>query len=274
MTMSLWEHDLGLQCFEGAPEVMAQAHRHQDIEINVVVAGHLTYLFGGRYVEVSAGTTALFWAAIPHQLLSAASDSHVWWLNLPLSAVLSWGLDGAVLGKSLRGWPVLGAQGPSTGRFGLWSAELNGPDAELRAVALLETQAYVRRLLHGAEAGQPPVTQPQGDGSVGRATTMARYIAHHFADNITVADIAGTVHLHPRYAMTIFRRITGLTVGRYLEQCRVAEVQRLLLTTDATISEVAHAAGFNSVSRLYASFTTACGQSPAAYRRLYRHPPG
>lgn len=274
MTTSLYEHDLGLACFEGAPGVMDQAHRHQDIEINVVVTGHLAYLLGGQYVEVTAGTTALFWAAIPHQLLSTAPGSHAWWLNLPLSTVLTWGLDGAVLGRSLRGGPVVVAQGPSSGRFDRWSTELNGPDAELHDVALLETQAYVRRLIHDAETERPPDAPPHQGGAVGRATAMARYITQHFTENITAADIAGVVHLHPRYAMTVFRRVTGLTVGRYLEQCRIAEAQRLLLTTDATIAEVAHAAGFGSVSRLYASFTPACGRSPAAYRRTYRHPSG
>ncbi|MGN9811659.1 helix-turn-helix domain-containing protein [Micromonospora sp. BQ11] len=276
MTMSLWEHDLGLDCWQGTPEVMSRAHRHQDIEINIVETGGLAYLYGGRRVELRAGTTALFWAAIPHQLLTATPDAHVWWLNLPLATVLSWGLDRAVLDRALRGWPVVVSQGPSAGRFGRWSGELTGGDAELRVIALLEAQAYVRRLLYATEAqtDAPPVAHVQEDGAVGQVTTMARYVAHHFAERITVADVADTVHLHPRYAMTIFRRVTGLTIGRYLDQCRVAEGQRLLLTTDATIAEVAHAAGFGSVSRLYASFTATCGQSPAAFRRSYRHVPG
>ncbi|MEH0934695.1 helix-turn-helix domain-containing protein [Micromonospora psammae] len=274
MTSSLLEHDLGLSCWEGTPGVMSRAHRHQDIEINIVEEGGLAYLFGGRYVELGAGTTALFWAAIPHQVLTATPDAHVWWLNLPMDTVLSWGLDRAGLDRSLRGWPVVVPQDSSTGRFRQWSTELAGGDAELRAIALLETQAYVRRLLHARETDPPPVTQRQEDGAVGQVTTMARYAARHFAERISVADVADTVHLHPRYAMTIFRRVTGLTIGRYLEQCRVAEAERLLLTTDATVTEVAHAAGFGSVSRLYASFTAACGQSPAAYRRTYRLPPG
>jgi AraC-like DNA-binding protein len=66
--------------------------------------------------------------------------------------------------------------------------------------------------------------------------------------------------------MTLFRETVGTTLGAYLTRCRMAEAQRLLLTTGMTTSEIAHAAGFGSQSSFYAHFTRSCQVSPSAYR--------
>jgi transcriptional regulator GlxA family with amidase domain len=70
--------------------------------------------------------------------------------------------------------------------------------------------------------------------------------------------------------MTLFRESVGTTVGSYLTRCRVAEAQRLLVTTAMTAAEVAHAAGFGSQSSFYTHFTRACGLSPSSYRKRLR----
>ena len=49
-----------------------------------------------------------------------------------------------------------------------------------------------------------------------------------------MADVAAAVHLHPSTAAAVFRRAMGVSIGEYLAQCRVAEAQRLLISTDAT----------------------------------------
>lgn len=266
---AVWEHDIGLACYSGPTRVMERAHRHHDIEINVVSGGTLGYLYGGRYIEVTPRMTAMFWASIPHQLVSVPEGTFVQWLNLPLATVLPWGLNANALAGLLRGVPVQVPIRRAVPRFADWSVELAGADDELREIALLEIQAYVRRLTREGLC-QTGFAADDVDGDVGRVATMAHFVATHCRERITVSDVAASVHLHPHYAMTLFRRVIGLTVGRYLEQCRIAEAQRLLLTGEASTSDVAHSAGFGSVSRFYASFTASCGQSPAAYRRAYR----
>jgi transcriptional regulator GlxA family with amidase domain len=53
----------------------------------------------------------------------------------------------------------------------------------------------------------------------------------------------------------------------YLTQYRVAHAQRLLVTTDLPVLEIALACGFNSLSRFYAAFKKICGRSPRTYRQ-------
>ena len=99
---------------------------------------------------------------------------------------------------------------------------------------------------------------------------MASHVATHFREPLAVADVAGAVHLHPSTAAAVFRREMGVTIGEYLAQCRVAEAQRLLISTDATTSEIALRAGFGSTSRFYERFVRDTGIAPAAYRRAMR----
>lgn len=102
--------------------------------------------------------------------------------------------------------------------------------------------------------------------SMQRVTTMAQFIMGHFREPITTADVAEAAHLNTHYAMSLFRRSVGTTLGEYLTRCRVSEAQRLLVTTTLSASEIAHAAGFGSQSSFYAQFVKLCEASPGEYR--------
>ncbi len=266
----------GLACWSGQARLMARAHRHDDIEVNLAEGGSLTYLFGGVPVEIAPGTAAAFWAAVPHQLVGAPEETRVHWITIPLGIFLRWGVAGALVGRLLQGQPLLASAGIDTtglgdvAGFARWSSDLADGDADLRTIALLEIEAWVRRLARHAGPVLAEHTHPDSDeASVPRAAAMARFVAARFRDPISVGDVASSVHLHPHYAMGLFRSVVGTTLGAYLTQCRVAEAQRLLLTTDATMSEIAHAAGFGSQSRFYSCFTAACREPPGAYRRRH-----
>jgi len=70
----------------------------------------------------------------------------------------------------------------------------------------------------------------------------------------------------PQYAMTLFHSVTGFAVAEYLNRCRVAEAQRLLISSEANVSDVGFAAGFGSVSQFYDRFTSSCGTTPRQFR--------
>ena len=92
----------------------------------------------------------------------------------------------------------------------------------------------------------------------------------HHRSPIAVADIAASVHLTPSHAMTVFRRTAGVTLSDYVTMCRVAEAQRLLLTTSMKVTEIAEDAGFGSLSSFYEHVSAACGMTPREYRRQGR----
>lgn len=266
-----------LKCWQGNAPRMPGPHRHDDIEVNLVFDNPLRYLFGGTPVQVRPAQVGIFWAAMPHRLIDCADNwgSYVCWLHLPLGIVLQWGLPEPVIAEILRGRPLLRNVADShrldAETFAQWATDLASGAPERRDIALLEIQAQLRRLVHATpEVAPPPHEWTDADDVVRHASAMARFAATHFREPVTAADVAASAHLHPNYAMTIFHRVLDTTIGAYLTQWRVAEAQRLLLTTPETTSEIAAAAGFGSPSAFYSAFARACGQPPGAYRRSYR----
>lgn len=261
----------GLSCWHGRAVLMSAAHRHDDIEVNLASGGGLDYLIGGASVRVEPYRLAMFWASLPHQLVAADPGASMSWLCIPIGMFLSWPVDEQFRLRVLRGQPIQSSVPAADAvRFDCWESDLDATaGADRAAIATLEIEAWVRRLALAATGtirGQSPAP-----GSRTRdAGVMAAFIAAHVAEPITVADVAAAVSLHPHYAMAVFKESFGLSIGSYLTGCRVAEAQRLLITSDRSVADVGLAAGFASQSRFYAAFRGTCGVAPAAYRRAHQ----
>ncbi|WP_431797319.1 AraC family transcriptional regulator [Microbacterium kunmingense] len=130
-------------------------------------------------------------------------------------------LPGGFIGSLLAGDLVLVSEGAGLAlaeRAELWAGALEHEpgDAERRA-AELEVEALLRRI-----AARRTEVAPGHPGVKGTAGEMAAFISERSGDDLRVEDVARHVHLQGQYAMTLFRRALGITIGEYLLQCRVA----------------------------------------------------
>jgi AraC family transcriptional regulator, transcriptional activator of pobA len=66
-----------------------------------------------------------------------------------------------------------------------------------------------------------------------------------------------------------FKRITGKTFMQYLNFVRVREAEKLILTTDKNISEIAQDVGFAGVSGFNKAFKKEKHLSPIAYKKQH-----
>lgn len=252
----------------GEPDVMPAFHRHKEVELNWVASGEMTYLFGGARTVLGPGRLAVFWAAIPHRVTHLAPGTQFYCVHLPLSLFLRWRLPGGLTERLLGGEMVREPDAADRDRlqFEQWQRDMKDPAPEVRHAVHLELEARLCRLARRlAPAGSSPAP-PADTRTVSKVEEMAGWMGEQYAEAITAADVARAVGLHPKYAMSLFRRHCGMTLGEYLTQQRLSQAQRLLVTTDRKIIDIAFAAGFGSVSRFYEAFTHACGQSPRAYR--------
>ena len=251
----------------GEPGVMPAFHRHKEVELNWVASGEMTYLFGGARAVLGPGRLAAFWAAIPHRVTKLAPGTQFYCVHLPLPLVLRWRLPGGLTERLLGGELVREPEEADGDRrlFERWRQDMVDPVPEARHVVHLELEARLCRLARRlALAGVPAPCADER--TLSKVEEMAGWIGEQYAEGITAADVARAAGLHPKYAMSLFRRHCGMTLGDYLTQQRLSQAQRLLVTTDMKIIDIAFAAGFGSVSRFYEAFTRTCGQSPRAYR--------
>ena len=71
---------------------------------------------------------------------------------------------------------------------------------------------------------------------------------------VTEADAASFVNLSYSYYSKLFRRVVGKNFNDYLTTVRINEAERLLLSTEQTITEIALATGFATSSHFIEKF--------------------
>jgi AraC-like DNA-binding protein len=268
----------GLACVLWSPTPMLRPDRHNEVELNFLQSGSLTYLLGGQHVTVEAGRLVSFWGAIPHQILKWETTTPYFVLTLPLASFLSWGVPDRLAHALLAGELV---RDPAPTRedghqFRRWLTDFqSGRPLRIR-VAELEVQARLLRLAcempGDRTSARPRAHAALPSPSLSRADRIACYIARYYAAPLTADRIAKAVGLHPNYAMRLFRNAFGTTMVDFLVQHRLSHAQRLLVTTDDPVIDVASAAGFQSLSRFNEAFKRACGCAPRDYRKAHRDP--
>jgi AraC family transcriptional regulator, melibiose operon regulatory protein len=272
----------GLTCVRWSPSPMRRPDHHNEIELNLLHAGWVTYLLGGRKVTIVPGRLSVFWAAIPHQIIDYGDEPDYFVATIPFAWFLQCKLPDRFAQPLLHGEVV---SEPDATRapcdyqlFENWVSDLKAAGDDLKHVVLLEMHARLLRL-----ALELPATRPQSTplgrrkaplelGGLNKVEQMACLIAQRYLEHLSVDEIGRAVGLHPNYAMGLFKRTFGTTLVDYLTHHRVSHAQRLLATTDRKIVEVALESGFNSISRFNEAFRRACGCSPREYRQRHRLP--
>jgi AraC-like DNA-binding protein len=258
---------------------MRRPDHHNEIELNLLETGWLTYLLGGRKIRVEAGRLSAFWAAIPHQIIDYGPETEYFVATIPFPWFLQCRLPERMVKPLLRG-EVVGEPHPDRARtdaalFAQWETDLQHPGEEVCDIVMLEMEARLRRLAATMPANPAPATKTRGrhltlhEGGLNKVEKMACLIAQRYTEPLTVNEIGQAVGLHPNYAMSLFKKAFGTTLIDYLTHHRVSHAQRLLATTDEKIVDVAFGSGFNSISRFNEAFRRACGCSPREYRNQH-----
>ena len=94
---------IGLASGAVAAQAGSRPHRHNEVELNFLERGALTYLFGKQKIVVSSGQFMVFWAIMPHYILEAIPETTLHWLTLPAGRFLQWHLPEALTRQVLQG---------------------------------------------------------------------------------------------------------------------------------------------------------------------------
>lgn len=94
------------------------------------------------------------------------------------------------------------------------------------------------------------------------------YINNNFADDITLESISNRFFVSTAYFSRIFKKSTGLTFIEYLNSVRIKEAQKLLATTNLSISEISERIGYKSNTHFGRILKKISHLSPREYRKL------
>jgi AraC-like DNA-binding protein len=273
----------GFTCEIWEPRQMQRPDRHDEIEINFLDRGTLTYLIGGERITVHPRRVTAFWAAVPHQIVAFNKVNYYYVVTVPFGWVLQWGLPERLMTALTQGQIVADA---CTDRakldqrlFEQWHEDVENSPNSNRDVVVLELRARLLRLAHSV---LEPVSSTAANDESGasrqltnleKAEAMACFVARNYTSRIQIKDVAECIGLHPDYAATLFRKTFGTTLNALITRHRVAHAQRQLVTSEERIVNIAQDSGFDSLSRFNRAFKQFAGTTPREYRKTLGHSP-
>lgn len=269
-------------------EAMPEAHWHDHVELNLLLAGGMTYLFNGRRVPLAGNQVYCFWAAIPHQVIAVEKPQDGGIVDLicvyiPFADFLALAMPDGFKSEVMNGRILTVARTDAIDPllFRRWATEWPTTDEPHEQILCDEVRLRVKRLALGA-APAPTVEPPAEENETGhqhlsadrrmidRVQKMTTFINVAFGEPIQVEDVAKVGGLHPTNATAVFKKVLGMSIAQYLRRQRLSQAMMMLVDTDKPIIEIAFACGYGSLSRFYDAFQRHMGRTPRDYRRQFR----
>jgi len=97
-------------------------------------------------------------------------------------------------------------------------------------------------------------------------TRAKQFIREHFADELSLGQVAKAVNTSTFYFCKMFKKFTGINFTEFLSRVRIESARNLLLNPNLRISEIAYEVGFQSLTHFNRVFKKVTGQSPTEFR--------
>lgn len=239
-----------------------EVHWHDFYELSLVLAGEAEHVVNGQPRTIGPGSAFLLSPADFHAIRPTGDEPLTCYNTVIDPGVMERQLS-ALGSPSVDGFPWqtddFRAAEPDFRRL---QAEFEGP----RLGSARMTEALVaclvvelgRRCRVDLDPGRSPAEEDL------RGAVL--YVDRHFREPISLAGAAARAHLSPNYFSERFRRYTGQPFQVYLQERRLRFARSLLASTGLSVTEVCHAAGFNSLSHFGRAFRRRYGVPPSARR--------
>jgi AraC-like DNA-binding protein len=137
-----------------------------------------------------------------------------------------------------------------------------------RAVALLDGDPRPRIPKQTSDRG--PRQTPRGGFAAWQARRLAAHVNANLAGKIVIRDLAASLDITVSHFCRAFKRTFGMSARAWIRQRRIELSQGLMLTTGASLSEIALSCGMSDQSHFTRSFRRVVGEAPSSWRQT-RH---
>lgn len=241
-----------------ANAMSANAHIHNSIEIIFVETGSFTVYSDEEKYEIFAGDVILFRSNVIHHIFAGSEEQNSYNVLKLRPEILR-----EIALPSMGGLYLLNFMYKNNGAKNIWRKdeakelaygyeclknELKN-DAPYRDVALKLAAGNVLlgMLRSGADSGAEGLSKSD-NRTADCIYNAIYYINQNYMHDITENDVSSEVGMSYHYFSRIFKTVTGQTFKQYLNKTRIANAERLLATTDKTVSEISAECGYNDAS--------------------------
>jgi AraC family transcriptional regulator len=137
-----------------------------------------------------------------------------------------------------------------------------------RAVALLDGHPGARTSRQTGDGG--PRLIPRGGFAAWQSKRLAAHVDASLAGKILIKDLAESLDISVGHFCRAFKCTFGMPARIWIRQRRIELAQGLMLTTGASLSEIALSCGMSDQSHFTRSFRRIVGEAPSSWRQM-RH---
>ena len=119
----------------------------------------------------------------------------------------------------------------------------------------LQLTEFLNRLLLESRSGEPEIIKK-----------AKAFISERITEKTPLKDVAQEVHVSIFYFCKLFKQSTGMTFTEYVNRKRIELAKGELKNTEKTVTEIAYAVGYQSLSQFNRCFLKYSGESPRHYR--------
>lgn len=94
-----------------------------------------------------------------------------------------------------------------------------------------------------------------------------RYIQNHFAENISLNDVAASVGLSPSYFSSRFHSELNISFQSYIVNLRLKTAAKFLAATNYSVTDVCYISGFNNYANFTKAFKKQYSVTPMQFRK-------
>jgi len=257
-------------------DIVFPAHWHEDIELVVLLEGEMDFFIDGVKHHLKAGDGALAAPRAIHAYDGVGSRGIIF-IFPPLAALPSGVAETTI--PPLRNAVIrAGASALSIAEIACAGAAAARSTAPGKALVVTGAAALLRGLFADA-AATARTTAAAGTGNAAATSTVhaaggeARirralaYLEERFAGKVSMVDAARAAGISSCYFSRLFPRLTGLRFVDWLVSRRLAEAERLLSSSDLSISEIAEESGFGGIRSMDRAFKSRRAINPREFRR-------
>ncbi|MBY0528017.1 MAG: AraC family transcriptional regulator [Gemmataceae bacterium] len=246
-------------------------HSHPCVAFHGCLQGPITLLMDEGPAALDVGTCYLFGAGVRHHWRNDGPD-HAVLLSLLVEEDRpgAWPVASGVaagcreLKQRVQGAMRFEARGDAAVQQAFWQLADSLQPERPRTPLLITGQVWT---LIGLLLEHLRSAAPGGAARLDVARQIQRLLVRRIQDRLSLAEIAGSVHLSPSRAKELFRAAFGCGIMAYFNQLKVQQAKRLLCDPSLTVKEVSRRLGFTTPAYFDRVFVRHTGQLPTAFRK-------
>lgn len=263
------------------PGESTQLHTHDYLELGIVVKGEFCQRILGKEIVFKQGEACLIDKNCLHQDLLRSKDAVVLFLGIENS------MFSEIMDESITTKKIISFLQSALLKQKNLQQYLHFRSLENAAEELNECLAFLLHELYHPQTGSPyiykglllrifRILSSRYEFSLSKELKnemswivfeeISDYIEHH-SGTITIQELCSVFHFQEDYFNRLIKKKTGMTYSAFVQQIRLKKAERMLMTTQKSVSQIAEAVGYHNKGYFYKIFREMYGMTPKEYRK-------